>query len=63
MQSEESSTLEHKSQSVKFSEVRPESNVYLQTISTRSAQYTLVMEEVNGVQWEAALEEKTVEKS
>lgn len=50
-------------QGVKLSEVTPESIFYLQPTNTRSAEFTLVTEEANGVQWEAALEERAAEKS
>lgn len=51
------------SQSVKLSKVRPESSFYLQPTNMRSAEFTLVMGELNGVQREAALEETAAEKS
>lgn len=45
------------SQTIKLSQIRPESGVYLQPIDRRSADSTLVREEANGVQQEGEAEE------
>lgn len=51
------------SQTVKLTQVRPESSFYFQPTNMKSADSTLAREEVNGVQQEAALKEKEAEES
>lgn len=60
MHCEASSTLEYNK--VENSGSKARISVYFQPTSMRSAQFTSVMEKVNGVQWSSSREEKSKEK-